>query len=570
MDIKGQDVALTAVNSIGIAPVAGDNTSTKIGKALDVASVNYDNSTFTVTSANDGAWLFGPLGQNLRMTGADLAGELDVAVGSNLRATGSFDTDGNDITFRSFESLNLEGVGGVNTNGALLNLRAGSNINVSGSISTEGGNVFAQAADNLSILAGTSLTTAGGNLTIDMDNLLNQNVTFEDTAVINVGSGITRIEASDTVTVTGLISTNGDDCQPNQVGCAVSILANRIQDGGNTNADIKLDSNGDLRLNIHEYANVNRIDYNGSERLQLFVQGKNEGARAVGTMLGIEAEAGIDVRRLYANSAAFDAPLTNAFTITDANIKDDVFVSSGDFDARIGRLRDNNLSPNEWLLAANDNDYFSDGALLAGQRSEDYRCTGLPSFIGNANSILNFTFSYNNPSVDCDGVLTFYRLPFVLANPQQSSEQIVGNFIQTANNAGSVAIDPVSASRVTQAIQNSNRAVQIAAGEAPEVTLQDVARNFGIADDALATEFAETFTIRETSAIGPVQVATDNIIEIGLPLLAPAAAPVPTTDELEEEGEEETAEEETPADGQPLAAADTNDDTIGPLSLLAN
>ena len=81
MDIKGQDVALTAVNSIGIAPVTGDNTSAKIGKALDVASVNYDNSTFTVTSANDGAWLFGPLGQNLRMTGADLAGELDVAVG---------------------------------------------------------------------------------------------------------------------------------------------------------------------------------------------------------------------------------------------------------------------------------------------------------------------------------------------------------------------------------------------------------------------------------------------------------------------------------------------------------
>ena len=570
MDIKGQDVALTAVNSIGIAPVAGDNTSAKIGKALDVASVNYDNSTFTVTSANDGAWLFGPLGQNLRMTGADLAGELDVAVGSNLRATGSFDTDGNDITFRSFESLNLEGVGGVNTNGALLNLRAGSNINVSGTISTEGGNVFAQAADNLSILAGTSLTTAGGNLTIDMDNLLNQNVTFEDTAVINVGSGVTRIEASDTVTVTGLISTNGDDCQPNQVGCAVSILANRIQDGGNTNADIKLDSNGDIRLNIHEYANINRIDYNGSERLQLFLQGKNEGARAVGTMLGIEAEAGIDVRRLYANSAAFDAPLTNAFTITDANIKDDVFVSSGDFDARIGRLRDNNLSPNEWLLAANDNDYFSDGALLAGQRSEDYRCTGLPSFIGNANSILNFTFSYNNPSVDCDGVLTFYRLPFVLANPQQSSEQIVGNFIQTANNAGSVAIDPVSASRVTQAIQNSNRAIQIAAGEAPEVTLQDVARNFGIADDALATEFAETFTIRETSAIGPVQVATDNIIEIGLPLLAPTATPVPAADELDEESEEETAEEEAPLDGQPLAAADTDDDTIGPLSLLAN
>ena len=196
----------------------------------------------------------------------------------------------------------------------------------------------------------------------------------------------------------------------------------------------------------------------------------------------------------------------------------------------------------------------------------------MPSYIGDSSpqAKLDFTFSFDNPLVDCSGVLTFYRLPFVLVNPKQSSEQIIGNYIQTANNVGSVAINPVSTSRVTQAIQNSNRAIQIAAGEAPDVTLQDVARNFGIADEALATEFAETFTIRETSAIGPVQVATDNIIEIGLPFLPPAAAPVPATDELEEEGEEETAEEETPADGQPLAAADTNDDTIGPLSLLTN
>ena len=570
LDIKAQDVTLIANGSIGEQPLDNDTTMTKIGKALEVASINYDNSTFTVTSINDGAWLFGPLGQNLRMTGADLAGELDVAVGANLRATGSFDTDGNDITFRSFESLNLEGVGSVNTNGALLNLRAGNSINVSGSISTEGGNIFAQAADNLTIQANTVLNTGGGNLTIDMDNLLNQNVTFEDTASVNVGSGATRIEASDTVYLTGLISENSADCLPNQAGCAISVLASRIQDSGNTNTDIVMNGNGDIRFNVHEYANLNDIDYNGSDELELYIQGKNEGARAVGSMLGIDAEAGINVKRLYANSAAFQATITNNFIIEDGAIRDDVFITASGFNGRVGRLMTNDLSPNDWLIAANDNDYFSDGALLAGQRSEDYRCTGLPSFIGNANNVLNFNFSYNSPSVDCSGVLTFYRLPLVLANPQQSSEQIIGNYIQTANNVGSIAINPVSASRVTQAIQNSNRAIQIAAGEAPEVTLQDVARNFGIADDALATEFAETFTIRETSAIGPVQVATDNIIEIGLPLLAPAAAPVPATDELEEEGEEETAEEETPADGQPLAAADTNDDTIGPLSLLAN
>ena len=74
LDIKAQDVTLIANGSIGEQPADNDTTMMKIGKALEVASINYDNSTFSVTSATDGAWLFGPLGENLRMTGADLAG----------------------------------------------------------------------------------------------------------------------------------------------------------------------------------------------------------------------------------------------------------------------------------------------------------------------------------------------------------------------------------------------------------------------------------------------------------------------------------------------------------------
>ena len=507
------------------------------------------------------------------MTGADLAGVLDVAVGANLRATGSFDTDGNDITFRSFESLNLEGVGSVDTNGALLNLLAGNNLNISGSISTGGGNVFAQAADNMTIEAGTSLNTGGGNLTIDMDNLLNQNITFEDTAVVNVGSGITRIEASDTVTLTGLVSTNDNDCLPNQQGCAVSVLASRIQDAGDTNADIKLDGNGDVRLNVHEYANLNKLDYNGSDPLQLYIQGKNEGARAVGAMLGIEAEAGIDVQRLYANSAAFDAPLTESFDIIDGKVRDDIFITAGDFDARIGRLANNSLTPNDWLLSLSEVDYFSNGAVIAGERAEDYRCTGNPSYIGDANSVLNVNFSYANPNVDCSGVLTFYRLPFVLVNPEQSSQQVLGNFIESAMRSSTITIDPVSTTRLTQSILSSNRAVQIAAGQAVEVSIEDVARNFGIADETLASEFAETFTVREPTALGVVQINPDNLIQIGLPLLQD----VPLGDEPIEPGEEPAEAEDEPTDTvdedteeQPIAANEEGEDTIGPLSLLDN
>ena len=109
MDIKGDNVTLTANGSIGLRPDSSDSIAVKKGKALDVASVNYDNSSFVVTSATDGAWLYGPLGQSLRMTGATLEGPLDVAVGSNLRATGSFNTGAanDNVTFRSYESLAL-------------------------------------------------------------------------------------------------------------------------------------------------------------------------------------------------------------------------------------------------------------------------------------------------------------------------------------------------------------------------------------------------------------------------------------------------------------------------------
>ena len=122
MDIKGDNVTLTANGSIGLRPDSSDSIAVKKGKALDVASVNYDNSSFVVTSATDGAWLYGPLGQSLRMTGATLEGPLDVAVGSNLRATGSFDTGAanDNVTFRSYESLTLEGVGGIDTNGSFF------------------------------------------------------------------------------------------------------------------------------------------------------------------------------------------------------------------------------------------------------------------------------------------------------------------------------------------------------------------------------------------------------------------------------------------------------------------
>ena len=573
MDIKGDNVTLTANGSIGLQPGLSDSISVKKGKALDVASVNYDNSSFVVTSATDGAWLYGPLGQSLRMTGATLEGPLDVAVGSNLRATGSFDTGaGNDnVTFRSYESLVLEGVGGIDTNGSVLRLISGQNLTVMGNVSTGGGDITTTSADNTTFASDANITTAGGNVFIDADGLLNQNVTFEDGALLNIGSGNLRITASDAVKLTGIVTTNNDACADNQQGCAITVLANSINDGGNSRDDIELNGNGDIRLNAHKYVNVNQIDYNGTNRLKIEIQGKNEGARLAGSMLGIDAEAGIEVTKFYANSGAINAPVTNQLTVTDGRLRDDLYLSIGDFDARIGRLLDNSLTADAWMLSNLDNGFFADGALSDGQREEDYRCTGMPSFIGDANAVLNMTFDFNNPTVNCSGVLAYYRLPYSLQVPVQSVEQKLNNVIESTRVTNVTTINPVQSVRLEQAILTNSR--NVASADAPEVSNDVIAidaANMGIAAEDVATDLANTFGVRATSEIGVVQIDTTDIIQIGLPIINQAPAQE-LDDEVgpEEEPAEDTAGDEVGEDGAPLAAI-TDDAPIGPLSLLVN
>ena len=509
-------------------------------------------------SDTDGAWLYGPLGQSLRMTGADVDGLLDVAVGSNLKASGSFETNGNDVIFRSYESLQLDGDGGVNTNGALLNLLSGQNMSLAGEITTGGGNIYARATDNMTILAGADIRTENGNLTIDMNNLLNQNVSVEDTAVVNVGTGITYINASGTVTLTGLTSSNDNDCLPNQQGCSVMVLANRIQDGGNTNPDITMNSNGDIRLNMHEYANLTKIDYNGSEPLNIYLQGKNEMARAVGSMLGIDAEAGINVQRLIANSAAFDAPLTDSFNIIQGRIRDNAYISAGEFDARVGRLDSNSLTPDAWLLSQNDAGYFSNGALLTGEREEDYRCTGAPSYITNAGAVLDFNLTYSNPSIDCSGVLTYYRLPYVLTNFVETSEQILDN-------------------QLSNILRNSQQRVRLNAQQSPSSDLELIVESGNQATQALlidrnrptvdtaavpADNIVSGFRLRETNIYGGIGVNEGEFVLPTLLGLAPAETPIAPLPNQEAEGDQapDTQQEAEADSAAPVAANDNAED----------
>ena len=75
-------------------------------------------------------------------------------------------------------------------------------------------------------------------------------------------------------------------------------------------------------------------------------------------MLGIDSEAGIEVTKSIANSGAIYVPVSESLTVTEGRLRDDLYLTIGGFDARIGRLADNTLDANEWLLSSLDDNFF--------------------------------------------------------------------------------------------------------------------------------------------------------------------------------------------------------------------
>ena len=424
-DIKGEVVNLIAEDSIGLEPSQSDSDQERQQKALDVATTNSETASLSLESSSDGAWLYTQTGEPIRLTHAQLAGDLDMAAHSDLKVEGSLNTEGGEIFLRSFGNLNLDSIGGISTHGSALTISAGDNIRLAGSVATEGGDISAIAGDNFTLTQGSYLASGGGDIMISADALADglglQQVRIEDTATIDLGRGRLFIEASDGVYLTGIRSSSTAED-------AVVVRADIIQDGGNSHADITTEGGG-IKLWVHRYVNLDRLDNNGEAPLRLAIGGKNTGARAIAALLGIESEAGVEVTEMSVNSGAIYAPISNYFAIENGRIRDTLFLTVGSLNARIGRQHDVIFSPDSWLLAADPEGYFDGGALTQSRRDEDYRCNGFPAFITDANAILDFSFSFDNPSLECSGVLIYYKWPFVVDGEFQTNEQILNNQI---------------------------------------------------------------------------------------------------------------------------------------------
>ena len=548
MDVKGLAVNLTANGSIGLAPSDGDSDSAKKNKALDVGTTNDDNATFAVTSATGGAWLFTPLGEKMRLTGANLNGDLDMAVGSTLKVVGSLQTNGGSVTLRSFEDLNLEGDGGIDTNGAVLNLISGDNMEISGTVSTGGGGILATIGDNMTVMANTVINTGGGQMVIDADALADglgyQNVTFNDGSTTDVGTGRFLVEASDTATITGVSSDN-------TTSDAVVIRANSIQDGGNANPDITLTANGDVKLQAHKYVNLNDITSTGGEALIVDLQGKiaDNVTRAGAVMLGVNAASGVTFSRFLADNGGVNAFVSDRFEIVDGTVVDDMFISAGGFDARVGRLKSAGLAPNEWLGEAALTGFFADGALRLATRNEDYSITGPASYRGNNLAVLSYNFLFDNPNVSSSGIATSWSPIYELVGSEASLQRLEDRVALTLSAAIGSNRFAQNIDRQALTITRFNEAVAAANAPAPTtVTAEAPAQipELGVGDQALEAVFSETFAVRDSgeggnSETGVLRLGIPGFVNVGA---APADATTPSDDAQDNDADSEQAGED--------------------------
>ena len=563
------------------ATLVQSGTATTNGGAVVMSATKAATQSGTITTSGGDVTIF--VGDNITDFANTLltqSGTITTAGGDvSLRTTydslfsGSLTTDAGMLTSYAGRNTDSADSLAISTNNADVRFAVVDNLTLAGTLATAGGDLTLNAntqgvGQQIRINDKSRFSTSGGDVTILSAAGLQQDLTIEDNATINAATGRFNFNLSGEATVTGLTTTNATDN-------ATLIVARTIQDGGDTFADLTINSNGDLDLRAFKYINLNKIDYNGSDPLGLNITSANGIASTAGAVLDIDAEAGIRIDKLYARNSSITAGLSSLLTIADGQVNNNLYMNIGDFDARIGRLEDNSLVPASWVEDGDNSDFFVSASATTGVRAEDYRCTGGPSYIGNGNAVLNFNFSFNDPHVDCSGTLAFYRNPYVLVSPVQTVEQrldTVLNNILTQN---------------MQILQDSQ--IQPLVGEsiaATNTASANIAAQALIVDDAVAISPAAAaapaqsrignFALRASSSLGAIGVSPTNFINLALPVELPA----------QNDNEEPVADEGTDEDdgAQPLANSDADDETdgddtgaqplagtptaIGPLSLL--
>ena len=389
-------------------------------------------------------------GTTLSGTVTTAGGDVTAAIADSMTLNGTMTTAGGDVTATIADSMTLNGTvntnsgnltmdivgafgqsatGEISTSGGNLNVTNGGGTTLSGTVTTAGGDVTATIGNELTLSTTAQVVTEGGDVTVNANDGFDQTVNIRDQALLDVGVGRVLIEASGQVLLTGLrTAAAGDD--------AVTIRAFDIQQGGDAQPDILQTGTGRVNLLANRYINLNNITNNNSANLRLAVGGKSglPEVRTGAVMLGLMSDAGIVFDQLYADHAGIDAPNSTYFKITSGITQEDIYITSAQMNARLGRLKERSLEPSRWIADGQARSFFDTAALSFGGREENYTVTGSGDYLTNPNSVLFYDFLYDDPNISSNGLAVTWSPRYVLARAEAERQRIDQRMTMTLYN----------------------------------------------------------------------------------------------------------------------------------------
>ncbi len=346
-----------------------------------------------------------------------------------MTLNGTVNTNSGNLTMDIVGAFGQSATGEISTSGGNLNVTNGGGTTLSGTVTTAGGDVTATIGNELTLSTTAQVVTEGGDVTVNANDGFDQTVNIRDQALLDVGVGRVLIEASGQVLLTGLrTAAAGDD--------AVTIRAFDIQQGGDAQPDILQTGTGRVNLLANRYINLNNITNNNSANLRLAVGGKSglPEVRTGAVMLGLMSDAGIVFDQLYADHAGIDAPNSTYFKITSGITQEDIYITSAQMNARLGRLKERSLEPSRWIADGQARSFFDTAALSFGGREENYTVTGSGDYLTNPNSVLFYDFLYDDPNISSNGLAVTWSPRYVLARAEAERQRIDQRMTMTLYN----------------------------------------------------------------------------------------------------------------------------------------
>jgi hypothetical protein len=287
---------------------------------------------------------------------------------------------------------------------------------------TDLGNIEVGAIGQVGVVnggAGTILLKALGTYDSTQSEL-NQigNITIAPGSSIAISTGELELNAASILKLSSITSSS------NSLD-AIKLRGFDVIHNSDTNADVRMNSNGWISLRAHRYIDINNIDYRGTSALYIEMTGvANSGNSAASAVaVGINTSASVELNKLYAGYAAVSASNVPNFNVVDARITRTSFFNINNTIGRVGDIDVVGIDYAAWTGQNSGTSAFSLAtAVASGTRNWDFNVSGTQASEGLAVLGFNLGLNYSGskPVLETNAVVVNYRpLSYVYAGLSQ-------------------------------------------------------------------------------------------------------------------------------------------------------